>query len=83
MHPWFIFTSTGGLFTTEADSITRAVAAFRQAKHPRAGEIVGVIRGAASMELYGRRVPTPVFGIVCCVAEPAVAQSQPPRIARQ
>jgi hypothetical protein len=77
MHPWFIFTSTGGLFTTTGDSVNQAVAEFKRCKHPRAGEIVGVIRGAATMEIHGRTTATPVFGVVCCVAEPQTTTQAP------
>jgi hypothetical protein len=60
MHSWFIFTSTGGFFTSHADTITKAIAEFKRLKHPKAGEVVGVIRGAAAMEYYGRPLATPV-----------------------
>jgi hypothetical protein len=78
MHPWFIFTSSGGCIRVEADGITQAVAEFKRLKHPKKGEIVGVIRGAASMEYCGRAVATPVFGVICCVVENADAATQQP-----
>ncbi len=77
MHSWFIFTSTGGFFTSQADTITKAVAEFKRSNHPRAGEVVGVIRGAAAMEYSGSPLPTPVFGVVCCVAERPLSQGKP------
>lgn len=69
MHQWFIFTSTGGLTVVLADTISKAVAEFRRAKHTKGADVVGVIRAAATMEAYGGVHPTPVFGVICCVGE--------------
>jgi len=70
MHTWFIFTTTGAVATLQADSITKAVSSFRQIKHAKAGEIVGVIKAGATVEAFGRIIPTSVFGVICCCAEP-------------
>lgn len=69
MTKWFIFTSRGALSIMEGETITKAVAAFRRLKHPDPGEIVGVIKSGAAMECCGEAKATPIFGVVCCVAE--------------
>jgi len=73
MNPWFIFTSTGAVYTTYAVGITQAVAGFKRLKHPRAGEIVGVIKGNAQIMQFGTPMPTAVFGVICCMAETPTA----------
>jgi hypothetical protein len=74
MNTWFIFTSTGGLATIKADNVSKAVASFRKIPKAKASEIVGVIRAAAQMERYGAPAATPVFGVICCVAEKPASQ---------
>lgn len=69
MSKWFIFTSRGGVIVMEGDTITKAVSAFKRLKHRDAGEILGVIKAGATMETYGRPMATPVFGVICCVAD--------------
>lgn len=67
MHPWFIFTTTGLCARLEADSVTKAVSGFRKLRHPNAGDVVGVIRGSAAMQMGAHVVPTSVFGVICCI----------------
>lgn len=71
-----MFTSRGAFSIVEGETITKAVAAFRRNKHPQAGEIVGVIKAGAAMEHCGQAKATPIFGVVCCVAE-ATANGAP------
>ena len=66
---WFIFTRHGGCFGVPADGITKAVSAWRKAGHKNAGDIVGVIRGAAQVETFERTIPAHCFGVIVCVQE--------------
>jgi hypothetical protein len=73
MYKFFIFTNTPNYstacFIAEGDNVTKAISAFKKMKHPRAGEIVGVIKAASEFYAYGRGQPTHVLGVVCAFAE--------------
>ena len=77
MNKWFIFTSRGGMAVVESEDLTRAIAIFRKRKPKNSGEIVGVIKAAAAMDYQGRPMPSPVFGVICCVADASTQPSSP------
>jgi hypothetical protein len=68
---WFIFTDSGQGYMVHAERITQAVATWRKARHPSAGRVVAVIKGAAEARMIGQVVPSPCFGVIVCVQKPA------------